>query len=64
MHVIYDNLLPSGWVEESLGSLVETKRGCSWSKEQERERPAEGTIPVIRIPNIKSALDLSDLLLD
>src|ERR1700730_12869251 len=62
MHVLYDSPLPSEWLEEPLGSLVETKRGCSWSKEQERDRPAEGTIPVIRIPNIQSSLDLTDLL--
>ncbi|QNI70896.1 restriction endonuclease subunit S [Cyanobium sp. NS01] len=62
MHTIYDNPLPSGWLEEPLGTLVETKRGCTWTKEQERDRPAEGTIPVIRIPNIKSSLDLKDLL--
>lgn len=62
MHVIYDNKLPSGWLEEPLGTLVESKRGCSWSKEQERDRPAEGTVPVIRIPNIQSSLDLTNLL--
>ena len=62
MHSIYDSTLPSEWLEQPLGSLVETKRGCSWSKEQERDRPAEGTIPVIRIPNIQSSLDLTDLL--
>lgn len=62
MHVIYDNPLPSGWLEEPLGSLVETKRGCTWTKEQERDRPADGTIPVIRIPNIQSSLDLTNLL--
>ena len=62
MHVIYEDPLPSGWNEETLGTLVTTKRGCSWSKEQERDRPAEGTIPVIRIPNIQASLDLSDLL--
>lgn len=62
MHSIYNIPLPSGWLEEPLGTLVETKRGCSWSKEQERDRPVEGTIPVIRIPNIQSSLDLTDLL--
>jgi restriction endonuclease S subunit len=62
MHTIYDNPLPPGWLEASLGSLVETKRGCTWTKEQERDRQAEGTIPVIRIPNIQSSLDLTDLL--
>src|SRR5437763_9632849 len=62
MHAIYHEPLPSGWREEPLGALVVTKRGCSWSKEQERERPANGSIPVIRIPNIQHSLDLGDLL--
>src|SRR3954464_11500776 len=62
MHVISPVPLPAGWNEEPLGTLVTTKRGCSWSKEQERDRPADGTIPVIRIPNIQASLDLTDLL--
>lgn len=62
MHAIYSNPLPLGWLEEPLGGLVTTKRGCTWSKEQERERPNADTIPVIRIPNIQASLDLTDLL--
>ncbi|MDA0813337.1 MAG: restriction endonuclease subunit S [Verrucomicrobia bacterium] len=62
MHAIYSNPLPSGWLEEPLGRLVTTKRGCTWSKEQERDRPDADTIPVIRIPNIQASLDLTDLL--
>lgn len=62
MHWIYDNPLPDGWSEERLDALVTTKRGCSWAKEEEREQPGSATIPVIRIPNIKKRLDLSDLL--
>jgi len=62
MHTIYENLLPGGWNEEPLGSLVTTKRGCSWSKEEERGQAGEDTIPVVRIPNIQKSLDLSDLM--
>jgi type I restriction enzyme, S subunit len=62
MHKIYRDPLPTGWSEEPLGALVTTKRGYSWAKEQERDRPSASTIPVIRIPNIQGALDLSDLL--
>jgi len=62
MHWIYDNPMPGGWTEERLDSLVTTKRGCSWAKEEEREQAGPATIPVVRIPNIKERLDLSDLL--
>jgi type I restriction enzyme, S subunit len=62
MHVIYPDPLPTGWNEEPLGALVTTKRGCSWAKEQERDRPTDSSIPVIRIPNINETLDLCDLL--
>lgn len=62
MHTIYADAAPPGWTDETLGSVVVTKRGCSWSKEQERSSPGEGTIPVIRIPNIQKDLDLDDLL--
>ncbi len=62
MHTIYENEVPAGWIDRLLGSLVVTKRGCSWSKDQERSVPSEHTIPVIRIPNIQNGLDLTDLL--
>lgn len=62
MHWIYDNPLPNGWIEEPLGKLVQTKRGCSWTKEQERERPSATSIPVIRIPNVQKRLILDDLM--
>jgi len=54
--------MPDGWAEERLDSLVTTKRGCSWAKEEERDQAGPGTIPVVRIPNINERLDLSDLL--
>lgn len=62
MHAIYENPLPGGWSEEPLGVLVETKRGCSWTKDEERSQPETDTIPVVRIPNIQQRLDLSGLL--
>lgn len=62
MHEIYRDPLPTDWSEEPLDALVTTKRGYSWAKEQERDRPTASTIPVIRIPNIQETLDLSDVL--
>lgn len=62
MHTIYENEVPSGWVDRPLSSIVVTKRGYSWSKDQEQSAPSERTIPVIRIPNIQNGLDLTDLL--
>jgi len=62
MHWIYDTPLQKGWCETPLGKLVQTKRGCSWSKEQEREQPSATSIPVIRIPNIQKRLVLDDVL--
>lgn len=62
MHEIYADPLPSNWEEQPLGTLVETKRGLTWSKEQERNRSNCDTIPVVRIPNIQESLDMSDTL--
>ncbi|WP_417733006.1 restriction endonuclease subunit S [Rosistilla oblonga] len=63
MHEIYPNPLPDGWAEFPLGELVETKRGCSWAKPQERKAANGNTVPVIRIPNVKkSTLDMEKTL--
>lgn len=62
MKPVYDTPLPSGWQELPLRDAVQLKRGYSWSKDQEVSRPQPDTIPVIRIPNIQSRLDLTDLL--
>jgi type I restriction enzyme, S subunit len=44
-----------------IGDLVEFRRGISWSSAQERREPGENLVPVIRIPNIREHLDVSDL---
>jgi type I restriction enzyme, S subunit len=61
MKRIYDTPLPNGWVEKPLAQVVQLRRGYTWTKEDEIERPEEGTVPVIRIPNIQDRLDLRDL---
>ncbi|MBS3784823.1 MAG: hypothetical protein KGY78_10310, partial [Anaerolineae bacterium] len=44
-----------------LRDVVVTKRGISWDKSMERQRPHQGTYPVIRIPNVQERLQLDDL---
>ena len=62
MKPIYEGALLDGWMELPLRDAIFLKRGYSWSKDQEASDPQPGTTPVIRIPNIQSRLDLSDLL--
>lgn len=52
---IYESALPAGWEERELRKVVELKRGYSWSKEQESTRPEPGTVPVVRIMNVRNA---------
>jgi len=59
MKQLYDSNPPIGWVEKPLAELVQIRRGYTWTKEDETECPEDGTIPVIRIPNIQDQLDLS-----
>ena len=62
MKPIYDTPLPKDWSESELRHAAIRKRGYSWSKEQETSKPDDGTIPVIRIPNVNDHLNLGDLL--
>ncbi len=62
MKPIYDASLPVGWCEKKLKEVTIRQRGYSWDKTQEIVTPEDGSIPVIRIPNIKEILDLSNLL--
>lgn len=62
MKLEYETPLPDGWVQKPLGELVRLRRGYTWTKEDEVERPGHDTVPVIRIPNIQDQLDLSNLL--
>jgi hypothetical protein len=59
---IYQKPLPTGWREVELRTLVELKRGYSWSKDQETLKPEAGTVPVIRILNVQERLLLTPLL--
>src|SRR5262249_42691705 len=59
---VYDNELPTGWEQEELCKVTLRKRGYSWAKDDETDRPDTTTVPVLRIPNIQQKLDLSDLL--
>jgi type I restriction enzyme S subunit len=61
MKSIYDSPLPKGWKEAPLAQLVVTRRGYTWEKADEVDRPESDTVPVIRIPNIQETLDLTDL---
>jgi type I restriction enzyme S subunit len=62
MKAIYETPVPSGWTELPLAKVVETRRGYTWEKDDETSRAEADTIPVIRIPNIRDRLDLSDLI--
>ena len=59
---IYQGPVPTGWKEVELRSLVDLKRGYSWSKDQEILKPEPGTVPVIRILNVQEKLLLNPLL--
>lgn len=53
---------PGDWVTTTVGKSVEVKRGVSWSKDQEHAQPRDDRVPVIRIGNVQSRLELDDLL--
>ena len=59
---IYQGPVPTGWKEVELRSLVDLKRGYSWSKDQEILKPEPGAVPVIRILNVQEKLLLNQLL--
>jgi type I restriction enzyme, S subunit len=59
---IYSGSVPPDWDEDELRRVTLRKRGYSWAKEDETERPDADTVPVLRIPNIQQELDLADML--
>jgi len=59
---IYDTSLPEDWIEKPLAQMVQLRRGYTWTKESEIECSEDGTVPVVRIPNVQNRLDLTDLL--
>lgn len=59
---IYRTPLLDGWRQDELRRLVELKRGYSWAKEQEIDKPEIGAVPVVRILNIQEHLVLDPML--
>jgi type I restriction enzyme S subunit len=53
---------PADWSLSTVGKEVEIRRGVSWSKEQESAEAKDYTVPVLRISNIQSRLELDDIL--
>ena len=53
---------PKDWCTNTVDSAIEIKRGFTWSKNQERETPSDGTVPVIGISNVQERLKLDKLL--
>lgn len=53
---------PADWRTDVVGSVIEIKRGVSWSKEQEHSAPYDGAVPVIGISNVQERLELDKLL--
>lgn len=51
----------NGWAETTIGELVNIQRGLTWQSEQEVAEPIEGSVPVLRIPNVQETLTTSDL---
>jgi type I restriction enzyme S subunit len=53
--------LPDGWEDATLGDLGEVIRGVSYKKEQARDRPGSGLLPLLRATNIGAELSFDDL---
>ena len=53
--------LPNGWTLCSLGDLVLVLRGVSYKKNDAKERPHSGLIPILRATNINSNLNFDGL---
>lgn len=53
---------PADWRTDVVGSVIEIKRGVSWSKEQEHTSPYAGAVPVVGISNVQERLELDKLL--
>ena len=54
--------MPSGWSSSAIGGACTFSRGVSWKKSQERRAPTAGAVPVLRIPNVRETLELTELL--
>lgn len=52
----------SEWRQTKIRDIVRFHRGITWSADQETQEPRANDVPVLRIPNVKSYLDLRDIL--
>lgn len=53
--------LPEGWTLAKLGNLVHVLRGVSYRKEDARDKPSDGFLPILRATNINGQLTFDDL---
>jgi len=53
--------LPRGWVETSVGDLVDLIRGVSYEKADASPNSGDGRLPILRATNIDEQLDFDDL---
>ncbi|HEY1060058.1 MAG TPA: restriction endonuclease subunit S [Daejeonella sp.] len=51
-----------GFKQEKFKKLIEHKSGYTWGKEQELDKPEQGTVRVLTVTNIQEKLDLSSKL--
>jgi type I restriction enzyme S subunit len=49
-----------GFKQEKFKKLIEHKSGYTWGKEQELDKPEDGTVRVLTVTNIQEELDLSN----
>lgn len=49
-----------GFKQEKFKKLIEHKSGYTWGKEQELDKPDDGTVRVLTVTNIQEKLDLSN----
>jgi type I restriction enzyme S subunit len=54
--------MPKGWARTNLGQIASVLRGVTYRKEDARDRPAQGLVPLLRATNISSTLSLDEVL--
>lgn len=55
------NELPSGWNTAAIEDVADYQRGVTYKKDQVKDQPRKGLIPVLRATNFNKEFDLSDL---
>jgi type I restriction enzyme S subunit len=58
---VRDSGLPKGWELATIGNVAETIRGVTYKKENSRQQPEAGLVPILRATNINGKLDFDDL---